>query len=146
MPKDLTGILLRRGALGDDDIERIVLARGYGDVLLRIAPLDAVGLTQVEVHGARDGLPCEDPALVEQLAAGGLAAFVHVNHTASQAVIHSFHPGGSQPGFAGSPGAEFDARLRSEVGATLEAITAADDGSRLGIGIAASRTRALVRG
>src|SRR5260370_41446980 len=111
MPKDLTAILLRRGALTDEDIARTVLARGYGDVRLRIAPLDAVGLTQVEVHSARDGLPCEDPALVEQLASGGLAAFVHVNHSAKQAVLHKFHPGGSQPGFAGAPGGEFDAQL-----------------------------------
>src|SRR5262249_33616193 len=51
-------------------------------------------------------------------------------------------------GFAGSPGDEFAAKLREALGRdlTIDQITAADDGSRLGIGIASSNTVALVGG
>jgi hypothetical protein len=146
MPSDLTAILLPRDERSAEEIERAVVERGLGDVIVRVARLDAVGLTQVEVCDARRGLPCEDPDLVARLARHGRAAFVHVNHTAKQALVHPFVDGTAGEGFAGQPGAEFEARLAAAVGHGLPAILDADDGSRLGIGIAASSTVALVRG
>src|SRR5262249_34111673 len=47
---------------------------------------------------------------------------------------------------AGSPGDDFGARLRAEAGAELTAIHDADDGTRLGIGVASSHTVALYKG
>jgi hypothetical protein len=146
MPKDLTAILVKTEA-SDEELLRAVIARDYGDVLCRVAPLSAVGLRQVEVHNAADGLPCEDPELVGTLSKGGRAAFVHVNHQAKQAIVHAFVDGQPVPGFAGEPGEAFDAKLNDAIGeSSLDKITDADDGSRLGIGVASSRTVALVRG
>jgi hypothetical protein len=148
MTKDLTGILLPAGRMADDEIRRTVLERGYGDVFVRVAPLDKVKLAQVEVHDGRQGLPCEDPELVGRLSKGGRAAFVHVNHHAKQAVVHAFVDGQPQEGFAGEPGPAFEAKLREALDMTVgyDEIADADDGSRLGIGVASSRTVALVRG
>src|SRR2546421_207896 len=50
-----------------------------------------------------------------------------------------FPPGNS------APGEEFTARLRAEAGADLPSLHAADDGTRLGIGVAASNTVALYK-
>src|SRR5205807_9173401 len=71
---------------------------------------------------------------------------VHVNHSAKQAMVHGFIDGRPNEGFAGAPGDEFVARLRVEAGADLAALVGADDGSRVGIGVAASHTMALMRG
>lgn len=147
MTKDLTGVLLPKAQLPEEEIRRRVLERLQRDVILRVAPLDAVGLVQVEVHSAEDGMPCEDPELVARLSQGGRAAFVHVNHGAKQAMVHGFVDGTPREGFAGEPGEAFEAKLREalDVG-PFAAIVAADDGSRLGIGVTSSRTVALVRG
>ncbi len=147
-PKDLTAILLPLGQLTDEQIRRVVFEKGVGDVLVRVAPLEAVKLQQVEVHEAKEGLPCEDPDLVGRLSANGWAAFVHVNHSASQAIVHGFVQGKPLDGFAGAPGPEFDAKLKEAVQAevTLDQITAADDGSRMGIGVTSTRTMAIIRG
>ncbi len=146
MAKDLTAILVKSGA-SDEELLRAVIARDYGDVLCRVAPLASLGLRQVEVHNAQDGLPCEDPELVATLSKGGRAAFVHVNHQAKQAIVHAFVDGQPQPGFAGEPGDAFEGKLTEsiEIG-SLDKIAEADDGSRLGIGVASTRTVALVRG
>jgi hypothetical protein len=148
MPQDVTGIFLPQGQLEEDAIRRRVLERGYGDIWVRVAPLPSVKLVQVEVHDGRQGLPCEDPELVAQLSQGGRAAFVHVNHQAKQAIVHAFVDGKPQEGFAGQPGDDFENKLREAlaVPSGLSEITGADDGSRIGIGVASSRTVAMVRG
>jgi hypothetical protein len=148
MARDLTGILLPEGQLSDDDIRRTIVERGYGDVFMRVMPLEKVKLVQVEVHDAKQGLPCEDPELVGRLSKGGRAAFVHVNHQAKQAVVHAFADGQPQEGFAGEPDEKFEAKLREALAfdGKFEDISNADDGSRLGIGVASSRTLAVVRG
>src|SRR5262249_9022171 len=58
-----------------------------------------------------------------------------------QAVLHSFSAGHSEPGFVGEPGAAFDAKLEATIGTSLEALIAADDQSRVGVGVAASNTQ-----
>jgi hypothetical protein len=143
-PKDLTAILLPKGQLTDEEVRRVVA--GFGDALVRVAPLDAVGLVQVEAFELGDGLPRATPELVARLAERGRAVFVHANHSAQQGLLHAFYPSGPQPGFAGAPGPDLDARLRDALGVTLAEITAADDGSRLGVGVAATRTVAVARG
>jgi hypothetical protein len=98
------------------------------------------------VHDARRGLPTEDPELVARFSVAGRALFVHVNTQAKQALVHGFVEGRALEGFAGQPGDEFTERLKREAGADLPAILAADDGTRLGIGIAAAHTHALKHG
>jgi len=143
--KDLTAILVEGDVTGEE-ILRTVVSRGYGDLLCRVAPLPSLKLTQVEVHRAADGLPCEDPELVALLSKKGRAAFVHVNHGAKQAIVHGFVGGKPSPGFAGAPGDELEAKLREAIGHPLAALHEADDGSRLGIGVASTNTVAVVRG
>lgn len=146
MAGDLTAVLVPAGQLDEARAHAIVLESGRRAALVRVAPLPSVNLIQIEVHDARRGLPTEDPGLVERFSRGGRAVFVHANHTANQAMVHGFVDGKANEGFAGQPGDDFLARLRAEAGADLEAILAADDGTRLGIGVAASHTKALVRG
>jgi hypothetical protein len=146
MLRDLTAILLPLGQKAPEEVERAVVERRPGDVYLRVQPLPKVGLLQVEVCDGRRGLPCEDPELVAHLSMAGRAAFVHVNHSAGQALVHAFQGGAAGEGFAGAPGEAFAAKLRAAVGAGLDEIVAADDGSRFGIGVAASNTVALLRG
>jgi hypothetical protein len=61
-------------------------------------------------------------------------------------MVHGFVDGVARDGWAGVPDAEFARQLRQEAGADLDAILAADDGSRRGIGVAASHTVALSKG
>jgi hypothetical protein len=143
-PADLTAVLLPAGQLDLAAVREAVRARGYGDVILRVAPLAPAGLEQIEVHRAADGLPCEDPELVALLSRGGRAAFVHVNHSAKQAIVHAFVDGRPLEGFAGAPGPEFEAKLDEALGRAYADIIAADDGTRLGIGVTSSHTAALV--
>lgn len=146
MPGDLTAILVPEGQLSPARVHSIVLATGRNPALVRIANLQKLKLMQIEVHDPRRGLPTEDPELVGRLSAGGRAWFVHVNTQAKQALVHGFVDAQAQEGFAGKPDDEFTARLKSEVGFDLPALIEADDGSRLGIGIASSSTVALVQG
>jgi len=147
--QDLTGILLPAG-LSVDEARALVSKRGLGDVVVRVLPLPSLQLLQIEVHSARDGLPCEDPELVGLLAKaspGGRGVFLHVNHTSKQALLHPFLDGEPGEGFAGEPGSAFEAKLLEAIGrGPLAAITGADDGSRLGIGVASSSTVAEIRG
>ena len=142
--RDLTAVLVPAGQLTADKVHDLVRESGRHAALVRVAPLPAVNLTQIEVHDLR-GMPCEDPALVQRFSAGGRATFVHVNHSAKQAMVHAFVDGTGAEGFAGSPGDDFSARLQAEAGADLPALHAADDGTRLGIGVAASGTVALYK-
>jgi hypothetical protein len=82
---------------------------------------------------------------VQRFSAGGRATFVHVNHSAKQAMVHRFIDGKGDEGFAGAPGDDFTTRLRAEAGADLPSLHAADDGTRLGIGVAASNTFAIYK-
>jgi hypothetical protein len=144
MSKDLTAILLPTGLRSDDEI-RAAAAR-FGNVWLRIAPLSSVGLTQVEILDGARGLPCESPELLMELSKGGSAGFVHANHSAEQAITQLAVDGDAKQGWVGKPGDEFDGKLVAAHGHALEKIVAADDGTRPGIGVAASSTEALVRG
>jgi hypothetical protein len=146
MASDLTAILVPSGQLDAARVHAIVVESGRRAALVRVASLPAVKLTQIEVHDPRRGMPMEDPDLVARLSRGGRAVFVHVNHSAKQAMVHGFSDGQAKEGFAGSPGDEFAARLRAELAVDLDALVAADDGTRLGIGVAASHTAALMRG
>lgn len=162
MSRDLTAILLRpstssgllsaSGAPVSTDepitpvwVEQVVRARGR-PAILRVAPLAAVNLVQVEVADVADGLPTEDPELVAALSARGTATFLHVNHEANQAILHSFDKGAAGEGFVGVPGPEFAERIVARLGCDLDALHAADDQSRVGIGVVASRTGALLPG
>ena len=142
--KDLTAVLVPAGQLTVEEIHKIVRESGRHAAFVRVAPLAAVKLLQIEVHDLR-GMPCEDPALVQRFSTGGRATFVHVNHSAKQAMVHAFVNGTGNEGFAGAPGDDFQARLRSDAGADLPSLHAADDGTRLGIGVASSNTVALYK-
>ena len=146
MATDLTCVLVPAGQLEPAAVHDIVRKSGRLAALVRVAPLPALSLVQIEVHDLRRGMPCEDPELVGAFSIGGRATFVHVNHTAKQAMVHGFIDGKPNEGFAGAPGDDFTARLVAEAGHALDAITAADDGSRLGIGIASTQTHALLKG
>lgn len=143
--RDLTAVLVPAGQLTVERVHAIVRESGRHAALVRVAELPKVKLTQIEVHDLR-GMPMEDPALVGRFSIGGRATFVHVNHSAKQAMVHGFIEGKGNEGFAGAPGDDFAARLRGEAGADLRAILDADDGTRLGIGVASSHTHALLKG
>ena len=143
--RDLTAVLVPAGQFTVEKVYGIVRESGRHAALVRVAPLPKVGLVQIEVHDMV-GMPTENPALVGRFSAGGRATFVHVNHSAKQAMVHGFVDGKGNEGFAGSPGDDFRARLRDEAGADLTALHAADDGTRLGIGVASSNTVALYKG
>ncbi|MSP62285.1 MAG: hypothetical protein EXR72_18530 [Myxococcales bacterium] len=143
MPRDLTAILVPSDQQDTDSIRRAVA--GYGDSWLRVRPLAGLGLTQIELLDP-GGLPRIDPALVIALSLGERrATFVHVNHAAGQALIHWFRGGKEMEGWAGEA-AGLDERLGRAVGRTLEELHAGDDGTRVGFGVAASGSVALVRG
>jgi hypothetical protein len=146
LAEDLTAILVPAGQLDDKRVYEVVIASGRDSAIVRVVSLPAVQLMQIEVHDPRRGLPTEDPELVSRLSAGGRALFVHVNTQAKQAMLHGFVNGKPLEGFAGAPGDEFTARLTKEAGAPLDTIRAADDSTRLGIGLAASHTVVLTRG
>jgi len=103
--KDLTAVLVPEGQLTVEQVHQIVRESGRHAALVRVVPLAAVKLMQIEVHDLR-GMPCEDPALVQRFSTGGRATFVHVNHSAKQAMVHRFVDGTGDEGFAGAPGDE----------------------------------------
>ncbi len=142
--KDLTCILLPAGLRSDEEIH--ALASRFGSAWVRIAPLPSLQLVQLEILDGQRGLPSEDPELVGELSKKGRALFLHVNHSAPQALVHLFLDGEPQQGWVGAPGPELESRLKEAFGHSLEEISNADDGTRHGIGVAASRVVALVRG
>src|SRR5262245_57228945 len=132
---DLTAILVREGEHDPGSVSRVVAAGGLGGVWLRVQPLAPLGLLQVEVCGG-DGLPNATPAMVQALSRDKRrAVFVHVNHQASQAMVHGFADGqalslaaGEAPGgWLGAPDG-LDGKLAAALGrpVTLEALIAAD--------------------
>jgi hypothetical protein len=143
--RDLTAVLVPAGQLTVERIYAIVRESGRHAAMVRVAPLPKIGLVQIEVHDLR-GMPTEDPALVGRFSAGGRSTFVHVNHSAKQAMVHRFVDGKGDEGFAGSPDEAFHKRLHLDAGHDLTAIHDADDGTRLGIGVASSNTVALYKG
>lgn len=145
MSSDLTALLVHQGEHDVDSIERIVRQVGYVDIWLRIAPLKALNLFQIEISDSQ-GQPAIQPALVAALSAEGKrAAFMHVNHQAPQALVHAFMNGQETVGWVGDP-KDLDTHLISALGHRLAEIVGADDGSRIGAGVAASSTCAVVRG
>lgn len=149
MPTDLTAILLPLAPKGltPDEIVNAVAQNAPPTVWLRLVPLNAQGMHQLEVLEGPSGLPAVAPQLVAALSAGDRKAlFLHVNHEAKQALIHAFEDGGEATSFVGEPGEAFDKELARLVGWTVDELVAADDGTRFGFGQAASRTAAIVRG
>jgi hypothetical protein len=142
--RDLTAVIVPAGQLTVEQVHAIVRESGRHAALVRVAPLPSLNLMQIEVHDLV-GMPTEDPALVQRFSTGGRATFVHVNHSAKQAMVHGFIDGRGNEGFAGAPGDDFMQRLRVEAGVDLVALHAADDGTRLGIGVASSHTAALLK-
>lgn len=149
MPADLTAILLPAPPRGKNpnDILTLVAQNAPSVVWVRLAPLAKHGLTQLEVLEGQNGLPAVAPALVEALSKNdGKAMFLHLNHQAKQALLHAFEDGVEVATFTGEPGEAFDTEVTRLAGAKVDDLVAADDGTRLGFGQAASRTAALVRG
>jgi hypothetical protein len=142
MARDLTCILIPAGQRSEEEIHTFTAS--FGDRWVRVAPLG--DLVQVEVLDGVRGLPSETPELLSELSKGGRATMLHVNHGANQALVHVFLDGRGDPGWMGAPGDEFESRLRAAVGHGFEEVQEADDGSRRGIGVAASKTMALVQG
>ncbi|MCS6912492.1 MAG: hypothetical protein RMK29_19095 [Myxococcales bacterium] len=149
MPADLTAILLPLPPRGPtpDEILRTVTLHSPPAVWVRLVPLAVQGLHQLEVLEGPTGLPCVAPQLVAALSAGDRKAlFLHVNHEAKQALIHAFEGGVEVATFVGEPGQDCERELERLVGWSVDELVAADDGTRIGFGQAASRTAALVRG
>ncbi len=128
MATDLTCVLIPAGQHDLAALHTIVRASGRLAALVRVAPLPTLNLVQIEVHDLRRGMPTEDPELVGAFSRGGRATFVHVNHTAKQAMVHGFVDGKPNEGFAGAPGDDCVDRLGAEAGAEPDAILAADEG------------------
>src|SRR5438874_13465844 len=108
---DLTAVLIELRAEADADyIARAVAGGGYGDVWLRMKPLQPLGLVQVELFDG-NGMLRVDPALVMALSQDGRrATFVHLNRGAKQALVHAFQAGAELEGWMGAP-EEIDARI-----------------------------------
>ncbi|HEX2569337.1 MAG TPA: hypothetical protein VH877_07240, partial [Polyangia bacterium] len=145
MSSDLTALLVRQGEHDVESIERTLRQVGYMDVWLRIVPLKDLNLLQIELWDSQ-GRPAIQPALVSALSAEGKrATFVHVNHQAPQALVHAFVGGQETLGWVGDP-KDLEAHLIASVGHRLAELVGADDGSRIGPGVAASATCGVVRG
>ena len=149
MPADLTAILLPlppRG-LSPDQVVNLVASNGGAASWVRLCPFDKLEIHQLEVLEGNSGLPAVSPALLVALSNnGGKAMFVHVNHQAKQVLLHAFEDGIEVKSFRGEPSDEFAELFKELVGYTVDEIVAADDGTRLGFGQAASRTAAISRG
>ena len=147
--RDLTAVLLsidgRDAATLQHQVRRTVLDGNYGSVWLRMRPLPSLGLAQIELFG-EGGMPHVDPALVLALAgADHRAVFIHYTKNGNQGVVHAFASGKQVEGWVGGA-AEFPERFTAIFGIPFSELLAADDGTRHGIGAAASSTIALVRG
>lgn len=149
MPADLTAILLPlppRG-LQPNDVIQFVAQTAPQAAWLRLCPLEALEIHQLEVLDGQTGLPAVSPNMLMALSQnGGKALFVHVNHHGKQALLHAFEDGIEVASHTGEPDDNFNAEFLRLVGHSVDAIVAADDGTRLGFGQAASRTAALARG
>jgi hypothetical protein len=149
MPADLTAILLPLPPRGPspDFVVNLVAQHGASAAWVRLCPFDKLEIHQLEVLEGNTGLPAVSPALLVALSEnGGKALFIHVNHQAKQVLLHAFEDGIEVKSYRGEPNEEFDQIFQELVGHTVDAIVAADDGTRLGFGQAASRTAAITRG
>ena len=149
MPADLTAILLPLPPRGPspDHVVNLVAQSGAAATWVRLCPYDKLEIHQLEVLEGSSGLPAVSPALLVALSeGGGKAMFIHVNHSAKQVLLHAFEDGIEVKSYRGEPNAEFEQIFRELVGYSVDEIVAADDGTRLGFGRAASRTAAITRG
>jgi len=149
MPADLTAILLPlppRG-LQPNDVVSVVAQNAPAAAWLRLVPFEQHEIHQLEVMDGQTGLPSVSPALLNALSQnGGKSLFIHVNHAAKQALMHAFEDGIEVASYSGEPTDAFLDEFKSLVGMTIDEVAAADDGTRVGFGQAASRTAAVVRG
>ena len=149
MAQDLTAILLPQPprGLNPDTIVNIVAQNVPPTAWVRLSPLEKLDIQQLEVMDGQTGLPAVSPALLVALSQnGGKAMFVHVNYQGKQSLLHAFEDGIEVGSFTGEPGDEFLAEFQKLVGHSVDDVVAADDGTRMGFGQAATRTAALVRG
>lgn len=149
MPADLTAILMPlppRG-LQPNDIVNVVAQNGPPAAWVRLVPMDKHEIHQLEVMDGQTGLPSVSPGMLAALSQnGGKALFLHVNHSAKQALLHAFEDGIEVASYSGEPDETFAGEISRLVGLTTDDIASADDGTRVGFGQAASRTAAVVRG
>jgi hypothetical protein len=149
MPADLTAILLPlppRG-LQPNDIVNVVAQNGPPAAWVRLVPMEKHEIHQLEVMDGQTGLPSVSPGMLAALSQnGGKALFLHVNHSAKQALLHAFEDGIEVASYSGEPDETFAGEISRLVGLTTDDIASADDGTRVGFGQAASRTAAVVRG
>ena len=143
MPADLTAILLPlppRG-LQPNDVINLVAQNAPPTTWLRLVPLEKLELSQLEVMDGQTGLPSVSPGMLAALAQnGGKALFFHVNHPAKQALLHAFEDGIEVVTYSGEPNEAFEAEFKRLTGMTIDEVAAADDGTRVGFGQAASRS------
>lgn len=149
MPADLTAILMPlppRG-LQPNDIVNVVAQNGPPAAWVRLVPMEKHEIHQLEVMDGQTGLPSVSPGMLAALSQnGGKALFLHVNHSAKQALLHAFEDGIEVASYSGEPDETFAGEISRLVGLTTDDIASADDGTRVGFGQAASRTAAVVRG
>lgn len=149
MPADLTAILLPippKGP-GPDDILRLVVENAPPTIWVRLLQLRDTEIVQLEVLDGATGLPCVSPSMVDALSKPDRKAmFVHVNHQAKQMLLHAYENGKELAALNGEPNDGFVEELQRLSGYNTDELVAADDGTRLGFGQAASRTYAIVRG
>lgn len=149
MAQDLTAILLPQAPRGPnpDTVVNLVAQNSPPTVWVRLVPLEKTQIQQLEVLDGKTGLPAISPALLAALSQnGGKALFIHANHSGKQALLHGFEDGIEIASFTGEPSDDFAEQFRKLVGHSVDEIVAADDGTRLGFGQAATRTAAIVRG
>lgn len=149
MAQDLTAILLPlppRGH-GPDTLINLIAQNSQSPVWVRITPLEKVDIQQLEVMDGKTGLPAVSPALLVSLSQnGGKAMFVHVNHPGKQALLHAFEDGIEVASYSGEPTDEFAEEFHKLAGHFVDEVVAADDGTRIGFGQAATHSAAIVRG
>lgn len=149
MPADLTAILLPLPPRGmqPNDVVNVVAQNAPAAAWLRLVPFEANEIHQLEVMDGQTGLPSVSPAMLTALSQnGGKSLFVHVNHAAKQALMHAFEDGIEVASYSGEPTDAFLEEFNRLVGMSIDEVAAADDGTRVGFGQAASRTAAVVRG
>lgn len=149
MAQDLTAILVPQPprGLNPDTIVNIVAQNVPPTAWVRLSPLEKLDIQQLEVMDGQTGLPAVSPALLVALSQnGGKAMFVHVNHQGKQSLLHAFEDGIEVASYTGEPGEGFEAEALKLIGHSVDDVVAADDGTRVGFGQAATRTAALVRG
>lgn len=149
MPADLTAILVPmppRG-LNANDVINLIANNAPPAAWIRLVPLAAQEIHQVEVLDGGTGLPAVSPGMLVALSQNNnKALFIHVNHQSKQALLHAFEDGIEVASHTGEPDDKFAETFQGLVGHSVDDLVGADDGTRIGFGQAASHTAALVRG